>query len=190
MLCDLCKKNQATIFLEAVGKNGKKKINLCFSCAVSRGIATPIPQPEAKNLASVFAEIEERELKNDEDALRLCPICGRNLKDIKSTGIVGCPECYETFKTEITEELKKRNIFAKYTGSMPKRLASFRNVLTDRIDIQAKLNLAVKQENYEKAAVYRDFLRALERGSVADGSNKKDSDSSLASTSAGENNER
>lgn len=179
MLCDLCKKNQATIFLESVGKNGKKKINLCFSCAVSRGIATPIPEPEAKKIAAVFNEIEERELKNDENALRLCPICGTSLKKIKETHFAGCPECYETFKTEITEELKTHNFYSKYVGSMPKRLASFRNALTDRIDIQAKLNLAVKQENYEKAAVYRDFLRALERGSVVDGSDKENLDSSL-----------
>ena len=52
---------------------------------------------------------------------------------------------------------------------MPKRLASFRNSLTDRADLQAKLDEAVKNENYEKAAVYRDFLKALERGSVSDG---------------------
>ena len=41
--------------------------------------------------------------------------------------------------------------------------------LADRADLQAKLDEAVKNENYEKAAVYRDFLKALERGSVSDG---------------------
>lgn len=175
MLCDLCKKNQASLFLEAVGKNGKKKINLCFQCAANRGIAAPVPAPNAKNLASVFEEIEKMEAENDELSQRLCPVCARSLRDIKKTGIAGCPECYEVFKSEIKDEMKNYGIYSEYKGSMPKRLACFRNALTDRADLQAKLNKAVKDENYEKAAVYRDFLKALERGYVADGSEKNSS---------------
>ena len=38
MVCDLCKENEAVIFLEAIGKNGKRKINLCTQCAMARGI--------------------------------------------------------------------------------------------------------------------------------------------------------
>lgn len=171
MLCDLCKKNPASLFLEAVGKEGKKKINLCLQCAAARGIAAPVSSPDAKNLASIFTELEERENKSDEDSLRLCPVCGRSLRDIKKNGTTGCPECYEIFKTEIIDEMKKHDITGRYTGTMPKRLSGFRNALTDRADLQAKLDEAVRNENYEKAAVYRDFLRALERGSVASGEN-------------------
>lgn len=172
MICDLCKKNPASLFLEAVGKDGKRKINLCLQCAAARGIAAPVPSPDAKNLASIFTEIDERDNKNDEDSLRLCPVCGRSLLEIRKNGTTGCPECYEIFKSEITEEMKKHDIFGRYTGTMPKRLSSFRNALTDRADLQAKLDEAVKNENYEKAAIYRDFLRALERGSVASGENE------------------
>lgn len=170
MLCDLCKKNQASLFVEAVGKDGKKKLNICPQCAAARGIIAPVSAPNAKNLVSLFTEFEELESKRDEDSLRLCPVCGKSLRDIKKSQNAGCPECYEIFKSEIIEEMKKHKLYDKYTGSMPKRLSNFRNALTDRADLQAKLNQAVKQENYEKAAVYRDFLRALERGSVADGS--------------------
>ena len=56
---------------------------------------------------------------------------------------------------------------------MPKRIASFRSLLTDRIDLEAKLEQSVKDEDYEKAAIYRDYLRALERKSVADGSGEE-----------------
>ena len=64
----------------------------------------------------------------------------------------------------------EHGITGTYTGSFPKRLSGFRNALTDRNDLQAKLDEAVREENYEKAAVYRDYLRALEKGSVADAS--------------------
>ncbi len=170
MICDLCKKNEAAIFLEAVGNGGKRKLNLCVNCAASRGISTKITAPDVKNIESIFAELKELDKKKNEENFRLCPVCGRSLAEIKETGTAGCPECYESFNKEIAAEMKKNGVSGKYSGSMPKRLSCFRNSLTDRTDLQAKLEEAVKSENYEKAAVYRDFLRALEHGSVARGS--------------------
>lgn len=178
MICDLCKEKEAQLFLEAVGNNGRRKINLCLSCAQSRGITAPVQMPDAKRLEEVFKEIDEKNIHSDPENSRLCPVCGKSLARIKKEKMAGCPECYEIFKIEITEGMTKSGIWAKYTGSMPKRLSSFRNALTDRSDLQAKLDEAVRNENYEKAAVYRDFLKALEKGSVSDGTdyiNKGDS---------------
>ena len=50
---------------------------------------------------------------------------------------------------------------------MPARLASFHSVLNDRIALQNKLNDAVAHEDYEKAAMYRDYLHALEKHPVS-----------------------
>ncbi len=169
MLCDLCKKKEAVIFLEAIGNNGKRKIHLCPDCAMARGIQTPVAAPNAENLAAVFKEIEEKEALSDANSKRLCPICGMSLYSVLKSGTAGCPECYEVFKSEIAASMSENDISGAFTGKMPRRLASFRNALTDRADLQAKLDEAVQSENYEKAAVYRDFLKALERGSVADG---------------------
>ena len=79
-------------------------------------------------------------------------------------------ECYSTFSQEIHEMLRNFGVQQNYTGMLPRRLASFRNTLTDRMDIQLKLEESVRNEDYEKAAVYRDFLHALEKGSVSDAS--------------------
>ena len=173
MKCDICNKNEGVIFLECMTNKGKMKITLCPQCAAQRGIAAPSVNPNAKNLGAIFEEVRQIRLKNDPNSKRLCPVCGKNLAEIKNTGRTGCPECYETFKTEILEAMKNNGITGTYTGTMPKRLSGFRNALTDRADIQAKLEEAVRNENYEKAAVYRDFLRALEHGSVADGKDER-----------------
>ena len=66
--------------------------------------------------------------------------------------------------------LRNFGVQQNYTGMLPRRLASFRNTLTDRMDIQLKLEESVRNEDYEKAAVYRDFLHALEKSSVSDAS--------------------
>ena len=49
---------------------------------------------------------------------------------------------------------------------MPKKLAYFRSLLTDRMAIQTKLKASVANEEYEKAAMYRDFLKTLESPAV------------------------
>ena len=53
---------------------------------------------------------------------------------------------------------------------MPARLSTIHSVLNDRVILQNKLNDALSREDYEKAAMYRDYLKALEKQSVSDGS--------------------
>ena len=115
-------------------------------------------------------EFYAKKRASDPENKILCSACGRSLAIIRKTGIAGCPECYSTFSQEIHEMLRNFGVQQNYTGMLPRRLASFRNTLTDRMDIQLKLEESVRNEDYEKAAVYRDFLHALEKGSVADAS--------------------
>lgn len=139
-----------------------------MECAVKHGLS-PDPQNIQRSIGSLFEEISRAEKAGDPEESRLCPVCGRSLAAVRRTGKTGCPECWEIFRTELMSILSGHGITGPYTGTMPRRIASFRSVLTDRIDIEAKLEESVKNEDYEKAAVYRDYLRALEKRSVADG---------------------
>lgn len=179
MLCDFCCKNEANIFLEQVGKNSKTKICLCKNCADARGIDPSMNPENNKNIISVFEEFFAKKNASDPENKILCSVCGRSLAIIRKTGIAGCPECYSTFSEEIHEMLRNFGIHQNYTGTLPRRLANFRNILTDRMDIQLKLEESVRNEDYEKAAIYRDFLHALEKGSVADASDSCDSSEGL-----------
>ena len=55
---------------------------------------------------------------------------------------------------------------------MPKRLKNFHSVLNDRIVLKSKLEESIKNEDYEKAAIYRDYLKALEKSPVSGGANE------------------
>ena len=166
MLCDMCHKNEAIIYVEQTNRLGVKKINLCRECAVACGIS-PESQEINQQIGSLFMQLQQDRkdqlLKND----RACPVCGRLRSEIILTGKLGCPECYSIFKTETLEYLKARKVSAPYTGTMPSRIANFRSLLTDRARAREKLDEAVKNEDYEKAAFYRDYLRAIEKKSVA-----------------------
>jgi protein arginine kinase activator len=62
--------------------------------------------------------------------------------------------------------MEKNGIKEIFKGKMPVRLSSVRSVLNDRVILQNKLNVAVEKEDYEKAAIYRDCLKALEKNAV------------------------
>ncbi len=171
MLCDFCQEREAEIFMEQMsGEGSRKKINLCMSCAIERGFT-----PDAKNiqasLGNLFKELAEITKKVHEKDNRICPVCATSLGSIKKTGKTGCPECYSIFKNDVRQYLEKNGVKTIYKGTMPARLSTVHSVLTDRIMLQNKLNDALKEENYEKAAMYRDYLKALEKQSVSDGGN-------------------
>lgn len=167
MLCNFCHKNEAVFFIEQVNKEGSRRISICMECAVKYGIS-PDPKTIQQSISSLFAEVAKSDI--DPDTQKLCPVCGCSLAVIKKTGKAGCPECYAIFKNEIAENMQERNIKGPYTGSLPLRIAGFHSRLTDRVDIQAKLEESVRNEDYEKAAVYRDYLKALDKPAVSDSS--------------------
>jgi len=170
MICDFCHENEAVIFIEQVNSNGqKRKIGMCMECAIARGIS-PDPKSIESSIGDLFKEITDNVKKLEKENNRMCPVCGISLAEIKKTCSTGCPECYAIFKDDIQKILQSRGINGAYTGSMPQRLASFKSVLNDRIALQNKLNDAVSKEDYEKAAMYRDYLHALEKTPVS-GSN-------------------
>ncbi|MCH5295227.1 MAG: UvrB/UvrC motif-containing protein [Treponema sp.] len=173
MECDFCHEREAAIFLEQVSANGqKRKISICMECAIERGIS-PDPKSIESSIGSLFKELSEASRKIQALNSRMCPVCGMSAGQIKKSGVTGCPECYSIFKADIKDFLERHGRKVAYSGSMPARLASFHSVLNDRIVLQNKLDDAVAKEDYEKAAMYRDYLRALERNPVANGEDEE-----------------
>ena len=165
MICDLCKKNEATIFIEQSSINGTKKIALCVECAKLKGYSE-----NSKQISSDFNLFLDSVFGRSDKNL-VCPVCGTSLNKILQFFCAGCPECYNIFKNEITDLLKKKQVYGEYKGSMPKRISSYKSVLQDRIEIKKKLEIAIKDEDYEKAAFYRDYLNAIDSKPVLDGEN-------------------
>lgn len=171
MVCDCCHEREAVIFLEQMSAGGvKRKINMCSVCADSYGISSD-PKSIESSIGRLFRDITAAAERLKAVNSRMCPVCGTSLGEIKKTSTVGCPECYAIFKNEIRTFLKSRGMQDVYRGTMPARLSSFHSVLNDRIVLKNKMDYAVANEDYEKAALYRDYLRALEKSSVANGEN-------------------
>ena len=50
-----------------------------------------------------------------------------------------------------------------YCGSFPRHVSDGRSVLQDRIILQEKLEESVAKEDFEKAAIYRDKIKELDK---------------------------
>ena len=83
--------------------------------------------------------------------------------DIKRYKSVGCPACYQNFKTELKEMINEGNEPVSYCGSYPKHLSEGRTYLEDRAFLQEKLAESVAKEDFENAAIYRDKIKELDR---------------------------
>ena len=170
MICDFCHEREAVIFMEQMtGIGQRRKINICLECAMERGIS-PDPKNIESSIGNLFKELADGSKKISEKENRICPVCGTSLGEIRKTGKAGCPECYAIFKNDIRQMLENNGVKDVFKGTMPARLSTIHSVLNDRVILQNKLNDALSREDYEKAAMYRDYLKALEKQSVSDGS--------------------
>lgn len=160
MVCDICGVRDAMMVVQQVSNSGKKEIHICLQCASQRGLSAHNGRIEM-SLAGLFESIAKAQKKQV-----VCPVCGAGSENLMRKQQLGCPECYNMFSQEIKNILTQHGVTGTYTGSMPDRLANSNSVLVNRMQLKEKLEQSVAQEEYEKAAMYRDRLKMLDKIAV------------------------
>ena len=160
MLCEKCKKNNATTHIRTVINGVARELNLCSHCAAEEGYTGMSHNGLAGMLASMFGETASPRTSSYEVK---CPVCGSSFSDIAETGKVGCSECYKTFKSELLPYLKRVHGSTKHSGKIPSRASLVAKPATETIDsLKLELNRLVSEEKYEQAAVVRDKIKKME----------------------------
>ena len=187
MLCEKCRKNEATNFYHE-NVNGKvRSMRLCAECAKSLEESGDLPKLNADKFFEDFDFFDEPFFQNpvktlnslfsgffggekalgsgnpngeEKTAEKKCEGCGSTLRDFATRG-AGCPKCFETFAEELAPTVSRAHGRTVHTGRAP---AKFR----DRIETKRKIEAlveeqreAVKNENFERAAEIRDELKKL-----------------------------
>ena len=158
MLCDVCKCNDATVFLTQIVEGKMQKVNLCDACSKEKGVQDPTGFALADLLLGIGAaeEIEKG------GATQKCPVCGFTQADFKKTGRLGCSTCYVTFAEGLGSLLKAMHKGTEHVGKVPEH-AQRAAQLNDRMrNLNESLKKAVADENYETAASLRDQIKQLE----------------------------
>ncbi|MBK9579421.1 MAG: UvrB/UvrC motif-containing protein [Fibrobacterota bacterium] len=87
-----------------------------------------------------------------------CPECGRSWEDARRTGRLGCPSCWDSFRTELDQILSEVH-GAKVHPDLPAPTDQARQLR--KSTVEADLETAIAREDYLEAGRLRDLLKDL-----------------------------
>jgi protein arginine kinase activator len=172
MLCEKCKKRTATVFYNE-NINGKtRSYSLCGECAAKLrekgdmqeitsmmgSFADPFSALHDDLFGGFFGIPSYKAISTE----KKCPVCASTYSDIAKHGKVGCPECYNTFKEELSRMIASVHGTTSHIGAVPSRHRAKQARAEELKRLKKELQEAVQNENYEQAAVLRDQVRKME----------------------------
>jgi protein arginine kinase activator len=146
---------------------------LCRECALSVGMRA---QVEAFQRLSQLLLQQEGSLNEVSEEMRAamqtkCARCGMIFEEFVQTGLLGCPQCYHDFHELLKPMLRRMHGVTRQSAeleddkpSMPLQASapvSQPVPAESRAQLEIELNLALLDEDYERAAALRDKLKGL-----------------------------
>ena len=162
MLCQECNKRPATVHLTRFVNNQKTELHLCQECAQNRGDLNVFTPFTINDLLASFLDMGKSSSMPDKTEPEKCSVCGMNYAQFRKTGLLGCENCYKSFKDELTPILKRMQGGAQHTGKVPKRAGTNLRMRRHIADLKAELQKAIESEAFEEAARLRDQIRDME----------------------------
>ena len=158
MKCDKCGK--PSVYHSTLIVNGvSQTTNLCRDCAIKEGVFAEEPTSLFDEMFQSFAEFLPFEKVED----IVCPVCKESLREFKSTGMLGCPNCYEAFREEISKVIKRIAPFDRHKQQDVKIKTTKRQTKEEKIsNLRQEMANAVKDERYEDAAKIKKQILKLE----------------------------
>jgi len=141
MVCDVCKKKEATIFLTQIVEGKMQKVNLCDACSREKGVtdSTSFALVEFLQGLGTAEEIDWGA------AVVHCSVCGFSQNDFKRTGRLGCSACYQTFDRQIASLLKTVQKGGHHVGRCPPGARRLREYTGRLQTLQGDLDRAVSE---------------------------------------------
>ncbi len=192
MLCQICKKNEATIHIQEVVGGQKKAVHLCQDCSENK--QNPVKMFGGMNLSDILYNITENMPPEILEGMELAmgagldakdlpaPIvcsCGWDTKKFQKSGRLGCEKCYQTFSNIILPALPNmhkgvihvgKHANAKLVEKLHKEHSKQQKEKDKKIkrketikSLQSKLNECIKKEYYEEAAILRDKINDIKK---------------------------
>ena len=176
-MCDDCQINPAIVHLTHVEDNEAQTFHLCEDCARARGIPFPDSDVLIKGLEALAGaagaslgkthvkvtvkpskEVREEEERAPEPEA-VCRNCGLKLSVFRSRGWLGCPECYGAFQEQIERIFVQVHGSASHKGKAYGRAGARRGGKRDVERLRRDLDAAIRNEEFERAALIRDAIR-------------------------------
>ena len=169
MICSICNANKSTIHIQKIFNN-----NIISEKHVCRECANKLNLFEESSLFNISdVDISEKDLmpatlddiRNTEDNLLkkdvVCKRCRVSLLKFLKTKTIGCPHCYSKFAPYIKSYLKDTVFANEHIGKKPNQDTDIIIKKQEKIDLEKRLNIFISNEDYESAAIIRDYISTL-----------------------------
>ena len=168
MLCDKCKKTTATYHYKQNVNGQITELHLCPSCAAESAHSRMGTGEPFGGIASLLSGALRG---HAEPARRVCSLCGATSAEIAKSAYAGCSECYRTFAQMFSPYIAKLHGHVAHRGRVPlsakKPEAPVNEAEKQLTKLKKELDEAIREENFEKAAVLRDQINALKQDGKA-----------------------
>lgn len=157
MLCDECKKNEATVHTISKINGVTTERHLCAEC--NKKHMAPIMKMSIigdlfSNAGALFAPKQD---------VIICPKCGMTSEDFLETGYVGCANCYKEFEPILLPTVEKMQNATRHVGKIPNsRGEATVNPNPELLRLKKELAEAVAKEDFERAETIMKSIKKLE----------------------------
>ena len=142
MLCQKCKKNQATKLYESVKNGNPTKEYFCLDC-----------------YDKLFRKEEYPQAENGKE----CPYCGMQAETLKKRQLVGCAMCYQTLSAVTGAMVNKMQGEQTHDGKSPVGGQSER-VARRCGELKLLIEKSNKEKNFSLSRTYTEQLIRLQSG--------------------------
>ncbi len=184
MNCQECKQRPATVHLTKIFNSQKTEMHLCEECArhhdeipFNYGFIMEPNFSIQKFLAGLLGSADEpagaassgpgatdtgEEVEEALAAAPHCSNCGMTYSQFGQVGRFGCSQCYLSFAGQLEPLLRRVQGNSRHTGKAPLRSKENLGYKREIEQLRQELQAAIGAEAYERAAVLRDRIHALE----------------------------
>lgn len=165
MMCEECGIRPAKFHLMTITNDERIERNLCSVCMAK--YQKQLAGIDFSNLAGILNSIldgkggKKEEAPDPEMAALTCEQCGMTYAEFQKCGMLGCAECYKTFKTPLDALLQRVHGNTQHAGRIPGGVRSGVSIRMNIDRLKQRLQKAIAEEEYEQAAKLRDSIRAL-----------------------------
>ena len=166
MLCDVCKQNNASVYITKVINGEKQEINMCEVCAKDAdgiNIMSDLGIMTDFNFSNILGGLMDyinntTPVRSEEIS---CKSCGMTLREFKQTGVLGCADCYKNLQATVSTVVNRVQGKTEHKGKIPKKLG--KEIINKKyiLKLKEELQKAIVEENFEKAAELRDKIRSI-----------------------------
>lgn len=162
MKCEKCHVNDATVKIVRIINNEKEEIYLCRDCArEGKALSFTNQDFSVSDFLSSFMGFHPQKQSYEKEATdSVCEKCKMTWSEFRKASRLGCDQCYETFREELMPMIRQVHGHTEHQGQvpLPERLQKQQKIK----DLKGELQIAIVEEEYEKAAEVRDKIKALE----------------------------